>query len=65
MAYLGDFDRGWPRLRNPRLDAGAELTWDPAVFPHAWYWLEANGSAGSPWYRVCYVLGIESAATVP
>lgn len=65
MAYLTGFTGGQIRLRNPRLDAGIELSWDIEKFPCAWYWLEASGSSGYPWYSAAYVLGLEPASTFP
>jgi hypothetical protein len=65
MAYLAEFDEGFVTVRNARLGIGARLEWDAAVMPYAWYWLEAGGSRGFPWYQRAYVLGIEPATTIP
>jgi galactose mutarotase-like enzyme len=65
MGYLTDFVRGFAAIRNPRLGLAVELDWDETILPHAWYWLEAGGSAGFPWYRSAYVLAIEPATSLP
>lgn len=65
MAYLTDFSHGHAAITNAELGLRAELSWDASVMPHAWYWLEANGSAGFPWYRGVYVLAIEPGTSYP
>jgi len=65
MLYLSDFTRGLVRISNQRLGLGARLEWDAVALPHAWYWLEAHGTAGFPWFQRAYVLGIEPASSVP
>lgn len=65
LAYLADFERGWAALRNSSVGVSVEFQWDAKLFPHAWYWLEANGQSGFPWYQRAYVLGIEPATTIP
>lgn len=65
MAYLTDFDRGWVALRNPDVGLAVELDWDAELFPHAWYWLEANGQTGFPWYQRAYVMAVEPATSIP
>jgi hypothetical protein len=65
MAYLIDLVDGSMHLRNPRLGAGALITWDTSVMPHAWYWLECHGSPDFPWYQQAYVLGLEPASSYP
>lgn len=65
MAYVTGVTDGRASLRNPRLDVGVVLEWDTATMPHAWYWLEAAGTAGFPWYQSAYVLAIEPASSWP
>jgi galactose mutarotase-like enzyme len=65
FAYLTDLERGHAAIDNPRLGLRVDLTWEAAALPHAWYWLEANGTAGFPWYRGVYVLAIEPATSFP
>lgn len=65
MAYLTDFERGWAALTNPGVGVSVELEWDAGLFPHAWYWLEANGQRDFPWYQRAYVLAVEPATSFP
>lgn len=66
MAYLADFeDQAEVVLVNDRLGLAAELTWRAADLPYAWYWLEAGGTAGFPWFNSTYVLAIEPASSYP
>lgn len=65
MGYLTRFTRGHAAIRNPVFRLRVDLDWDAAVMPHAWYWLEAGGSGGFPWYRSAYVLAIEPASSYP
>lgn len=66
MAYLTDFpDVGAIEVRNEPAGVGVRLEWDTTVMPYAWYWLEAGGTTGFPWYGRAYVLGIEPATSLP
>jgi galactose mutarotase-like enzyme len=66
MAYLSDFAGDpWARLSNPEAGLEATLSWDGGSFPYAWYWLEAGGTAGFPWYNAAYVFAIEPASSYP
>ena len=66
LGYLTGFDgRAWMRLDNPGLGLSAEVGWDAAVLPHAWYWLEAHATAQYPWFGRAYVLGLEPASSHP
>jgi Domain of unknown function (DUF4432) len=65
LAYLTSFDGGWYGITNTQLGFGIGLSWDTAVFPHAWYWQEMLSSPGFPWYKNAYVLAIEPNSTIP
>jgi galactose mutarotase-like enzyme len=65
LAYLSNFVEGHAAITNPRPGLRVDLDWDATTMPYAWYWLEANGSAGFPWYRSAYVLAIEPATSYP
>lgn len=65
MAYLGDLGEGRVAVVNAELDLRAELSWDLSVMPYAWYWLEAGGRAGFPWFSDAYVLALEPATSWP
>lgn len=65
-AFLGDFDGGAVLgIRNPERDLEARVEWDAATLPYAWYWLEAGGRAGFPWFGAEYVLGLEPCTSFP
>jgi hypothetical protein len=65
MAYLLDFDRPTASIR--RLDGAiaVELTWDDAVFPFAWLWIEMEGTREAPWSGKARLIGIEPNTTWP
>ncbi|MBX3195703.1 MAG: aldose 1-epimerase [Microbacteriaceae bacterium] len=66
-AFLGEFGDGpaMVAIENPSLRLAARVEWDPAEFPYAWYWLEAGGRPGFPWFGAEYVLGIEPCTSYP
>lgn len=66
-AFLGDFDPAGAMLgiRNPVLDLEVRVEWDPQTLPYAWYWLEAGGRRGFPWFGSAYVLGLEPCTSYP
>jgi galactose mutarotase-like enzyme len=65
MAYLLDFAAPWASIR--RLDGAiaVELTWDDAVFPCAWLWIELEGTQDLPWAGKTRLIGIEPNTTWP
>lgn len=65
LAFLADFAEGRAGIVNDELGLRADLTWDTSLMPHAWYWLEAGGRAGFPWYSGAYVLALEPATSWP
>ncbi|TDD63788.1 aldose 1-epimerase [Jiangella aurantiaca] len=65
LAFLADFAEGRAGIVNDELGLRADLTWDTSLMPHAWYWLEAGGRAGFPWYSAAYVLALEPATSWP
>ncbi|TDE96064.1 aldose 1-epimerase [Occultella glacieicola] len=67
FGYLTDLgpDGAWYEISNPRLGLGVRLSWDAAVWPHAWFWQEMHASPGHPWWRQAYVCAIEPASTIP
>lgn len=47
---------GWYEIRNPSLELGLRMTWDPQIFPYVWCWQVYGGSYGYPYYgRTCNV----------
>lgn len=65
LAFLDGFAEGRAGIVNDELGLRADLTWDTSLMPHAWYWLEAGGRAGFPWYSDAYVLALEPATSWP
>lgn len=66
MAYLTDFPpQARVRLTNADLGVSATLDWRAEQFPFAWYWLEAAGTGGFPWYYGAYVIAIEPSTSWP
>jgi hypothetical protein len=65
MAYLLDFETPFASIR--RLDGAiaVELTWDGAVFPCAWLWIELEGTQEAPWAGKTRLIGIEPNTTWP
>lgn len=66
FGYLTDFDGpAWVELTNQSTGLVGRLSWDAAVLPHAWYWLEAHGTMDFPWFGAVYVFAIEPATSWP
>ncbi len=65
FGYLLDLVEPSYSLTNPTLGLTATVRWDGSAFPHAWYWLEARGTAGPPWHGEAYVLAVEPASSYP
>jgi galactose mutarotase-like enzyme len=68
MAFLTDFEdpaSAWVAIRNRMLGLEATVRWDARRFPCAWYWLEAGGRKGFPWFSDAYVLAIEPSTSWP
>jgi hypothetical protein len=66
FAALTDFDvNGWFTLTNTELGFGVRMDWDAEVLPHAWFWQECHATAGFPWFRRAYAVGIEPANVLP
>lgn len=66
MAFLGTFPPdAWAAIDNSDLDLRAELHWNPAEFPTAWYWHESGGRRGFPWFASAYVVALEPNTSWP
>lgn len=52
----------WYALRNTKLGITVGVSWDSAVFPYLWYWLN-NGVLGYPWWGRSYNLGLEPSSS--
>lgn len=63
LAYLDHFDTGWAAIRQCDNAIAAVLSWDSAMFPCAWLWLELEGTADQPWAGRTRLIGIEPNTT--
>ena len=64
FATLEEFDQGSYVIESPTAGFGIEVTWDPAMFPYAWFWQECSATEGFPWQRQAYAVAIEPANVV-
>lgn len=68
MAFLSDYpddEQALVRIVSPNEGLEVSLGWNAETFPYAWYWMEAGGRKGFPWYSDAYVLAIEPASSWP
>jgi hypothetical protein len=65
MAYLHDFGAHWAAIRRLDDRVAAALSWDGTAFPHAWLWLELEGTQDAPWDGKTRLIGIEPNTTWP
>jgi hypothetical protein len=65
MAYLHDFARHWVSIRRLDDTIAAALSWVGEVFPHAWLWLELEGTQDAPWCGKARLIGLEPNTTWP
>ena len=63
LAYLEDFESAWIGLRRLDDAIAVILSWDPAVFPAAWLWLELAGTRDAPWNGQARLIGLEPNTT--
>jgi galactose mutarotase-like enzyme len=64
FATLTDFEDGEATFYSPTRGFGMRLRWDPSVFPHAWFWVEANATADWPWFRRMFAIAVEPSNVV-
>ena len=65
MAYLLDFPTPSASIRRLDGTIGVELSWDDAVFPCAWLWMELEATQDAPWIGRTRLIGIEPNSTWP
>ncbi|HEY4752308.1 MAG TPA: DUF4432 family protein [Candidatus Limnocylindrales bacterium] len=65
FAAFTDFTAPEATFHSPTHGFGVRLSWDAAVYPHAWFWIEANAGAGWPWFRRLYAIAVEPANVLP
>jgi Domain of unknown function (DUF4432) len=65
FAALTDFETPEATFYSPDRGFGVRLSWDQGIYPHAWFWIEANASSGWPWFRRLYAVAVEPANVLP
>jgi hypothetical protein len=63
--YLHEMASAWLAIRRLDGAVGVALSWDQAIFPCAWLWLELAGTAEPPWHGITRLVGLEPNATWP
>lgn len=63
LAYLTDFNSPWISIRRRDNAVAALLSWDDALFPHAWFWCELGGTTDAPWRGKARLIGLEPNTT--
>lgn len=61
----GIADKTSVTFASPTHGFGMRLEWAPEIYPHAWFWIEANATPGWPWYRQLYAVAVEPANILP
>jgi len=64
-ACLHDFDAAWAAIRRLDNSVAAVLSWDAALYPYAWFWIELGGTMEAPWHGNGRVIGLEPSTTWP
>lgn len=65
FAAFTDLTDAEAEFHSPTHGFGVRLSWDRAVHPHAWFWIEANAGAGWPWFRRLFAVAVEPANVLP
>jgi hypothetical protein len=65
LLYLTDLDDGWFAVTNQSKALSFGMAWTREIFPHLWYWHDANGTPGYPWYSGSYLLALEPWSSHP
>ena len=50
---------------SPNTGLSARLSWDIKIYPHAWFWIEANGTPTWPWFQRLYSVAVEPSNVLP
>jgi hypothetical protein len=65
LVYLTNLTEGWYAVTNQDMRVSFGMAWTLESFPYLWYWHDANGTAGYPWYGRGYVLALEPWSSYP
>jgi hypothetical protein len=63
--YLHELESPWLAIRRLDGAVAVALSWDAAIFPCAWLWLELGGLTDAPWHGITRLIGLEPNATWP
>lgn len=50
---------------SPTHGFGMRISWERAVYPNAWFWIEANAGSGWPWFKRLFSIAVEPANVLP
>ncbi len=50
---------------SPNTGLSARLSWDTKIYPHAWFWIEANATPTWPWFQRLYSVAVEPSNVLP
>lgn len=50
---------------SPNMGLSARLSWDTKIYPHAWFWIEANATPTWPWFQRLYSVAVEPSNVLP
>lgn len=50
---------------SPNKNLIANLSWNKDVFPHAWFWIEANAISEWPWFGRLFAVAVEPSNILP
>lgn len=50
---------------SPNKNLMANLSWNKDVFPHAWFWIEANAISEWPWFGRLFAVAVEPSNILP
>lgn len=67
FGVLTDFEPGSTSATfcSPTHGFGMRISWDRAVYPNAWFWIEANAGSGWPWFKRLFSIAVEPANVLP
>ncbi len=54
LFWMSNLQSNWMAVRNPAINTGFGIAWDPEMFKYCLLWINANGDTGNPHYGNCY-----------
>lgn len=52
-------------FNSPTHGFGMRISWERAVYPNAWFWIEANAGSGWPWFKRLFSIAVEPTNVLP